>query len=68
MTLLTASRQCHRWLGLFFTLTVLANFAALALVGTPPVWLTYLPLAPLSVMIPTGLHLFFADKGRPSSP
>lgn len=64
MSLNTTIRQSHRWLGLLFTLTVVANFAAMALVGTPPAWLTYLPLAPLAIMIPTGIHLFFVGDRR----
>ena len=29
-------RQTHRWLGIVFTLTVAANFVAMAIVGQPP--------------------------------
>lgn len=52
-------RQGHRWLGMFFTLTVLANFAAMAIMGQPPAWITYAPLAPLALIIPSGVYLFF---------
>lgn len=52
-------RQGHRWLGMFFTLTVLANFAAMAIMAQPPAWLTYAPLAPLALIIPSGIYLFF---------
>jgi hypothetical protein len=62
MKLSKASRHSHRWLGMLFTLTVVANFAAMAMLDTPPAWLTYLPLAPLAIMIPTGIHLFFVSN------
>ena len=50
-------RQIHRWLSIAFTLTVIANFAALAQ-GPPPAWLTYSPLFPLALLLLTGLYLF----------
>lgn len=40
-----------------FTLTVAANFAAMAR-GTPPPWITYAPLLPLALLLLTGLYLF----------
>ena len=40
-------RQAHRWLGIVFTLTVIANFVAIGTVGEPPAWITYSPLFPL---------------------
>ena len=51
-------RQLHRWLGIVFTLTVIANFAAMAF-GTPPAWITYAPLAPLFLLMFSGLYMFF---------
>lgn len=51
-------RQTHRWLGIVFTLTVIANFAAMA-VGTPPAWIVYSPLPPLFLMMFSGLYMFF---------
>ena len=52
-------RQTHRWVSMAFTLTVLANFAAMGLGrGAPPAWITYAPLAPLAVLLLTGLYLF----------
>jgi len=52
-------RQIHRWLSIVFTLTVIANFIALARGnGTPPPWVTYSPLPPLAVLLFTGLYLF----------
>lgn len=50
-------RQFHRWISIFFTLTVLGNFIALA-IGTPHDWLTYLPLLPLFLLLFSGLYLF----------
>ena len=50
-------RQFHRWLSIAFTLTVLANFAAMAK-GQPPAWVTYSPLLPLALLLFTGLYLF----------
>lgn len=50
-------RQAHRWLSIVFTLTVIANFAGMAL-GTPPAWLVYSPLPPLFLMLASGLWLF----------
>lgn len=46
-------RQIHRWVAIAFTLTVIANFVALAK-GTPPAWITYSPLAPLALLLCTG--------------
>ncbi len=50
-------RPFHRWVSMAFTLTVVANFAAMAL-GTPPAWLTYSPLLPLAMLLFSGLYLF----------
>ena len=50
-------RQTHRWVAIAFTVTVIANFIALAR-GTPPPWVTYSPLAPLAFLLFTGLYLF----------
>ena len=50
-------RQTHRWLSIAFTLTVIANFVALAK-GQPPDWITYSPLLPLALLLFTGLYLF----------
>jgi hypothetical protein len=43
-----------------FTLTVVANFVALAQGGgaMPPPWVTYAPLPPLALLLFTGLYLF----------
>ena len=61
-------RQIHRWTSIIFTITVLANFAAMARgTGMPPPWITYAPLLPLFVLLFTGLYLFalpYAIKRR----
>ena len=63
-------RQIHRWLAILFTLTVIANFVAIAAQGTPPAWITYSPLPPLFLMLATGLYMFalpyVAKRRRPS--
>ena len=59
-------RQTHRWLSIAFTVTVIANFVAMAR-GTPPAWITYSPLLPLFLLLFSGLYLFvlpYAVKGR----
>ena len=61
-------RQVHRWTSIVFTLTVIANFVAIGLVGTPPDYITYSPLLPLFVLLFSGLYLFalpyLAKKAR----
>jgi hypothetical protein len=62
-------RQLHRWLSIAFTVTVIANFVALAR-GTPPAWVTYSPLPPLALLLFTGLYLFmlpYATRWRSGS-
>jgi hypothetical protein len=59
-------RQTHRWLSIAFTLTVIANFAAMTQ-GQPPAWVTYSPLFPLALLLFSGLYLFalpYATKWR----
>lgn len=59
-------RQIHRWLSIAFTLTVVANFVAMAL-GGAPAWLVYSPLPPLFLLLFTGLYMFalpYAAKWR----
>jgi hypothetical protein len=53
----TRIRQIHRWLAILFTVTVLANFAAMGL-GRPPAWIVYSPLLPLFLLLFTGLYMF----------
>jgi len=53
-------RQAHRWVSIVFTVTVIANFIALAITqgGMPPPWITYSPLLPLALLLFSGLYLF----------
>ena len=52
-------RQTHRWLSIAFTMTVIANFVQLGLgQGKQPNWITYSPLAPLALLLFSGLYLF----------
>ena len=63
-------RQTHRWLSIAFTVTVIANFVALAR-GNPPAWVTYSPLPPLAWLLFTGLYLFvlpYATRWRSVRP
>ncbi|MFL6692332.1 MAG: hypothetical protein ACJ8GO_05180 [Ramlibacter sp.] len=60
-------RGLHRWVAIAFTLTVIANFVAMALQrAAPPPWITYAPLVPLALLLLTGLYLFALPylKGR----
>ncbi len=50
-------RQLHRWLSIIFTVTVIANFATMA-IGTPPAWVVYSPLPPLFLLLFSGLYMF----------
>ena len=50
-------RQLHRWLAIIFTLTVAANFAAMAL-GQPPAWIVYSPLPLLFLLMFSGIYMF----------
>jgi hypothetical protein len=59
-------RQTHRWLSIAFTVTVIANFAAMTQ-GQPSGWVTYSPLVPLALLLFSGLYLFvqpYATKWR----
>jgi hypothetical protein len=59
LTLNKSVRQIHRWVSILFTLTVIANFIALAQGGgTAPAWITYSPLLPLALLMFSGLYLF----------
>jgi hypothetical protein len=50
-------RQIHRWLSIVFTVTVIANFVAMAF-GQPPSWVVYSPLPPLFLLMFSGLYMF----------
>ncbi len=59
-------RQIHRWVSIAFTLTVIANFVAMSQ-GPPPAWVSFSPLAPLALLLFTGLYLFvlpYAARSR----
>jgi hypothetical protein len=56
-------RQIHRWLSIAFTVTVIANFAAMGL-GEPPAWVVYSPLLPLLLLLFTGLYMSFCRMPR----
>lgn len=59
-------RLTHRWLSIIFTLTVVANFVAMAS-GPPPPVVTYAPLLPLGLLLLSGLYLFvlpYVRRGR----
>jgi ABC-type polysaccharide/polyol phosphate export permease len=51
------NRLIHRWTGILFTLIVTAIFASLGLGIEPAEWVYLLPLAPLSVMMLSGLGM-----------
>jgi hypothetical protein len=53
-------RQTHRWLGVAFTATVIANIVVMSVGqgGMPPPWVTYSPLLPLALLWLSGLYLF----------
>lgn len=50
-------RQTHRWVSIFFTVTVIVVFAALVQ-QEPPLWVSLMPLLPLALLLLTGLYLF----------
>lgn len=64
MNVAHAIRQLHRWVSILFVLAVVANFVAMAFGPTPP-WITYSPLPPLALLVPSGLYLFVLPyRGR----
>ena len=52
------TRQIHRWLSAIFMLTVIFTAVALAM-KTKAVWVSYVPLAPLFLLMITGTYMFF---------
>lgn len=52
-------RQFHRWTSLGFMAVVIAVFAMLGLGQQPAQWIYYLPLAPLFLLMITGVWMFF---------
>ena len=62
-------RQTHRWLGVVFTVTVIANIVVMSVKQgeMPPPWVTYSPLPPLALLWFSGMYLFvlpYAVKWR----
>jgi len=54
-------------LGILLTVTILANFASMAFGPTPPV-IVYAPLLPLTLLVASGLDMFFLPYlGKPLS-
>ena len=60
MSLSNVVRQCHRWISMLFTLTVIANLIAMSMAQgqMPPPWIVYAPLPPLLLLMISGLYLF----------
>jgi hypothetical protein len=50
-------RQIHRWLSIVFTIAVIINIVAMSL-GSQAVWVGLLALAPLILLLVSGLYLF----------
>ena len=50
-------RQTHRWLGVTLIALTLANMVAFGM-GQQIAWLVYLPLAPLFLLMLSGLYMF----------
>ena len=59
MKLSKGIRWFHRWVSIVFVVIVAALFAAMAAGAEPPQWIFYLPLAPLFLLMATGLYMFF---------
>ncbi|MBX3200567.1 MAG: hypothetical protein KF894_20685 [Labilithrix sp.] len=59
-------RQAHRWVSIAFTAAVIGNMVAMGL-GVQAVWVGLLALAPLALLLLTGLYLFvlpYASRSR----
>jgi heme A synthase len=59
-------RQIHRWLSTAFTVAVIVNIVAVVR-GDYAAWVGLLAVAPLALLLPTGLYLFtlpYAAKWR----
>ena len=66
MTLSKTFRQVHRWLSIAFTVAVIINVIAL-IREQQAAWIGFLALAPLIVLMITGLYLFalpYLNKSR----
>ena len=51
-------REAHRWVSMIFTLIVAGIFAAQGAGVEPAPWIYFLPLAPLALLMLSGLYLF----------
>ncbi|MBM2622417.1 hypothetical protein JIG36_43635 [Actinoplanes sp. LDG1-06] len=51
-------RQAHRWMAVFFTVTVIATTVALTVGGESLVWVSYTPLLPLAMLFFSGAYLY----------
>lgn len=66
MKLSKSFRQIHRWLSIAFTVAVIINVVAL-LREQQAAWIGFLALAPLILLLITGLYLFalpYLNKSR----
>ena len=50
-------RQIHRWMSVVFTVAVIVNIVAVSR-GDYANWVGLLAVAPLALLLPTGLYLF----------
>lgn len=50
-------RQVHRWLSVVFTVAVIVNMIVIAQ-GQYVAWVGLMAVAPLALLLPTGLNLF----------
>ncbi|WP_218942842.1 hypothetical protein [Sphingomonas sp. R-74633] len=50
-------RQIHRWSGFVFSIAAIVNIVAVILKSNAQ-WLGLLAVAPLLVLLPTGLYMF----------
>lgn len=50
-------RQFHRWVSAAFIVSVVVTVIALAQ-SEPVVWVSYVPLAPLFLLMLTGIYMF----------
>ncbi|RNF86496.1 hypothetical protein [Montanilutibacter psychrotolerans] len=51
------TRQVHRWLSVVFPVAVIVNMIVIAQ-GQYVAWVGLLAVAPLALLLPTGLYLF----------
>jgi hypothetical protein len=51
-------RQFHRWVSVFFVLSVIATTIAMSQ-KEPLIWVSYVPLLPLALLTLSGMYMFF---------